>query len=55
VLPVPMRAVEEPLRLLCQRPVIGADVFELPLVGTMNVNGIRRICILQAAYAVSAL
>ena len=43
VLPVPMRAVEELLRLLRRRPVAGADVFDLQIVATMNVNGIRRI------------
>jgi predicted nucleic acid-binding protein len=43
VLPVPMRAVEELLRLLGRRPVIGADVFDLQILATMNVNGIPRI------------
>jgi predicted nucleic acid-binding protein len=43
VLPVPMRAVEELLRLLRRRPVSGADVFDLQIVATMNVNGVRSI------------
>jgi predicted nucleic acid-binding protein len=43
VLPVPMRAVEELLRLLGRRPVIGADVFDLQILAAMNVNGIPRI------------
>jgi uncharacterized protein len=43
VLPVPMRAVEELLRLLRRRPVTGADVFDLQIVATMNVNGIGSI------------
>ena len=43
VLPVPMHTVEEIMRLLRRRPVIGADVFDLQIIATMNVNGIPRI------------
>ena len=43
VLPVPIRAVEDLLGLLRRGPVSGADVFDLQLVATMNVNGVRSI------------
>ena len=43
VLPVPMHAIEELLRLLGRRPVIGADIFDLQILATMKVNGILRI------------
>jgi hypothetical protein len=38
-----MHSVEEMRRLLRRRPVIGADVFDLQILATMNVHGIRRI------------
>ena len=43
VLPVPMHTVEELMRMLRRRPVIGADIFDLQILATMNVNGISRI------------
>jgi predicted nucleic acid-binding protein len=43
VLPVPTHTVEELIRLLRRRPVIGGDIFDLQIIATMNVNGIPRI------------
>jgi hypothetical protein len=43
VLPVPVHTVEELLRLLRRRPVIGGDIFDLQIVATMQANGVHRI------------
>ena len=43
VLPVPAHTVGELIRLISRRPVTGGDVFDLQLLATMNVNGMRRI------------
>ncbi len=43
VLPVPVNAVDEWMGLLRRRPVIGGDIFDLQIVATMKLNGIRRI------------
>jgi predicted nucleic acid-binding protein len=49
VLPVPAHTVEELIRLLRRQPVIGADIFDLQILATMNVNGIARIYTFNAA------
>jgi uncharacterized protein len=43
VLPVPAQTVEELIRLVRRRPVTAADIFDLQILATMNVNGIQRI------------
>jgi predicted nucleic acid-binding protein len=43
VLPVPSHTVGELIRLIGRRPVTGGDVFDLQILATMNVNGIKRI------------
>lgn len=43
VLPTPARAVAGWMALLKQRPVTGADVFDLQLVATMQANNVHRI------------
>ena len=43
VLPAPAHIVEELIRLLRRRPVIGGDIFDLQILATMTVNGIERI------------
>ncbi|HEY0796044.1 MAG TPA: type II toxin-antitoxin system VapC family toxin [Acidisarcina sp.] len=43
VLPVPASTVDGLIALLHQRPVTGADVFDLQIVATMRANNISRI------------
>ena len=43
VLPTPAGAVTGWMGLLERRPVVGADVFDLQIVATMQANGIQRI------------
>ena len=43
VLPVPAHTIHEITRLARLRPVTGGDIFDLQIIATMNVNGIRRI------------
>jgi predicted nucleic acid-binding protein len=47
VLPTPARAVARWMELLKRRPVIGADVFDLQIVATMQAIGIQRIYTLK--------
>jgi hypothetical protein len=49
VLPVPAHTVEELIRMLLRRPVIGGDIFDLQILATMNVNGIQRRYTFNAA------
>jgi predicted nucleic acid-binding protein len=43
VLPTPARAVVGWMELLRRHPVIGAEVFDLQIVATMQANNIERI------------
>jgi predicted nucleic acid-binding protein len=43
VLPVPVTAIDELMALLLRNPVIGGEIFDLPIVATMKLNGIPRI------------
>jgi predicted nucleic acid-binding protein len=43
VLPIPAGAVAGWMELLQCHPVIGADIFDLQIVATMQASGIRRI------------
>ncbi|HME12046.1 MAG TPA: PIN domain-containing protein [Candidatus Acidoferrum sp.] len=43
VLPVPAHTAPILLGLLRHHPVIGADVFDLQIVATMQANGVQRI------------
>ena len=43
VLPIPAHIVDLWLDLVCRRPVIGGDVFDLQLIATMQANGVGRI------------
>jgi len=49
VLPAPAHTVEELIQLLRRQPVTGADVFDLHILATMNVNGIARIYTFNAS------
>ena len=40
---MPSHTVGELIRLIGRRPVTGGDVFDLQILATMNVNGIKRI------------
>jgi predicted nucleic acid-binding protein len=53
VLAVPTHTVEELIGLLRRRPVTGGDIFDLQILATMNVNGIRSISTFNAADFVS--
>jgi predicted nucleic acid-binding protein len=43
VLPAPVHATEELLRLLRRYPVTGGDIFDLQIVATMKTNNVQRI------------
>jgi predicted nucleic acid-binding protein len=43
VLPTPASAAQRLTELLKRRPVIGAGIFDLQIVATMQANGIQRI------------
>ena len=43
VLPIPARAIAVWMDLLQRHPVTGGNVFDLQIIATMQVNGVRRI------------
>ena len=49
VLPLPVSAVVGWMGLLQRRPVIGASIYDLQIVATMQANGVQRIYTFNAA------